>query len=76
MSERYDVIKAMIPEDRVVDTGNPLRNRIYGILVGFGQRFQDVKGWIDEDTMIDAENELMDLLKDVKNNKYDSQIKQ
>lgn len=76
MSERYDAIMEMTPEDRVVDTGNPLKNRIYGILIGFGQKFQDAKGWIDEDTMSDAEKELMDLLFDVKkNNKYDTQIK-
>ena len=74
MSERYDAIMGMTPEERVIDTGNPLKNRIYGILVGFGQRFQDAKGWIDEDTMMDAEKEIMDLLKDVKNNTYDSQI--
>ncbi len=74
MSERYDAIIAMPPEERVTDTGNPLKNRIYGILIGFGQRFQDSKGWVDEDTMMDAEYELMALLKDVKNNKYNTQI--
>ena len=74
MSERYNAIMAMLPEERVVDTGNPLKNRIYGILVGFGQRFQDTNGWIDENSMIDVENELMSLLKDVKNNKYNTQI--
>ena len=74
MSERYDAIIAMPPEERVTDTGNPLKNRIYGILIGFGQRFQDSKGWVDEATMMDAEYELMALLKDVKNNKYNTQI--
>lgn len=75
MSERYDAIMEMTPEDRVVDCGNPLKNRIYGIFVGFGQKFQDAKGWIDEDIMSDAEKEIMDLLFDIKNNKYDNQIK-
>ena len=74
MSERYDAIMKMTPEERVEDTGNPLKNRLYGILIGFGQKFQDVKGWIDTETMMDAEQELMDLLYDVKNNKYNDQI--
>lgn len=75
MSERYDAIMAMKPEDRVEASGNILRDRIAGILVGFGQSFEDSKYWMDDSTIRDAEREILSLLKDVKNGNYDTILK-
>ena len=75
MSERYDAIMAMKPEDRVESSGDVLRDRIAGILVGFGQRFQDSKYWMDENTIRDAEKEIRSMLKDVKNGQYEDNLK-
>lgn len=74
MSERYDEIMKMKPQDRIAVPVDPLSDRIAGILIGFGQAFDDAKGWMDESTISDADREFRQLIKDIKKGLYDNYI--
>ena len=74
MSERYDAIKKMLPENRVESSNNLLLDRIRGILVAYSQKLEDKKFWIDESTLADAEYEFIELLQDYVNGKYNKKI--
>lgn len=70
MSERYDEIIKMLPEDRVEPSNSKLLDRIRGILVAYTQKVEDKKFWIDSSTLADAEREILELMQDYVNGKY------
>lgn len=70
MSEKYDEIIKMLPEDRVEASNSKLLDRIRGILVAYTQKVEDKKFWIDPSTLADAEREILELMQDYVNDKY------
>jgi len=63
-AEQYDKLKEMKPEDRTGDFGNPVTNRIIGILMGFSKLYDLRDGRMDLGTTRDAEKEIKQLIAD------------
>ncbi len=62
--EQYKEIISMNPEDRTADFGDPVTNKIVGILIAFSKQYDMRDGWIDIITTRDAEREIKQLISD------------
>lgn len=62
--EQYEELISLPPEDRVADHGDPVTNKIMGILVSYGHIYSLRDSWVDIITTRDAEREIKQLIKD------------
>ena len=63
-SEEYKFIIGMKPENRTSDFGDPVTNKIMGILIAYSKIYDKRDGWIDILTTRDAEKEIRQLIVD------------
>ena len=71
----YDKIRNMKPEERLGGaSGDPLYDRVAGILVGFKYALEERGGWMDIITTRTARKEIKQLLKDYKAGNIDGEL--